>query len=83
MFPFQSWGLAGMQGKEKACKLCYLLVLTGGAKWQALGGSTSGALGWAWEFHSEDSEIRKCQGAGAAEWLVPLLTRATFLWEER
>lgn len=26
--------------------------------------STSGTLGWAWEFHSEDSEIRKRQGWG-------------------
>lgn len=61
-FPFQSWGLVGMQGKEKACELCYLLVITRGAKWQAMDWSTSGALGWASEFLSEDSVIR--QGAG-------------------
>lgn len=36
VFPFLSWGLVGMQEKEKACELCYLLVITRGAKWQAL-----------------------------------------------
>ena len=61
-FPFRSWGLVGMQEKEKACELCCLLVITRGAKWQAIDWNTSGALGWAWEFHSEDCEIRKCQG---------------------
>lgn len=36
-FPFQSWGLVGMQETGKARELCYLLVSTRRAKWQAMG----------------------------------------------
>lgn len=53
-----------MQEKEKACELCHLLVIARGVKWQGTDWSTSGTLGWAWEFHSEDSEITKRQGWG-------------------